>query len=373
MPDPAALLPLEQILQGDCIEIISTLPAESVDLIFADPPYNLQLEKELWRPNLTRVDPVDEDWDRFADFSAYDRFTHAWLSACRRVLKPTGTIWVIGSYHNIYRLGTQLQDLDFWILNDIVWIKDNPMPNFRGVRFTNAHEMLIWAQKERRAPYTFNHQAVKSLNEELQMRSDWYLPICTGPERLRLNGQKAHPTQKPEALLYRILLSSTNPGDVILDPFFGVGATGVVAKRLARRWIGIERQSEYVDLARRRIAETPPASSDQHLYTTPNRRKQPRLPFGMLLEYQLIQPGQRLYLLNNRAITAQVLADGSLEWNGQRGSIHQVARLALGLPNTPCNGWEQWVYFDPQSADYQPINHLREHLRQLIAQKPPTE
>lgn len=366
-------MPLEQILQGDCIDILAALPGESVDLIFADPPYNLQLQKELWRPNNTLVDAVDEPWDRFADFQAYDRFTQEWLSACRRVLKRTGTIWVIGSYHNIFRVGSQLQDLGFWILNDIVWIKDNPMPNFRGVRFTNAHEMLIWAQKERRAPYTFNHQAAKSLNEDLQMRSDWYLPICTGPERLRLNGEKAHPTQKPEALLYRVLLTSTNPGDIVLDPFFGVGATGVVAKSLQRRWIGIERQPEYIELARQRIDQTPPGSADLPIYATPNPRKERRIPFGMLLEYQLLQPGGTLYLLGKNEATARIFADGSIEWEGQRGSIHQIARLARRLPNSPCNGWEQWYYDDPQSAARQPINQLRERLRQALAQKTTTE
>jgi site-specific DNA-methyltransferase (adenine-specific) len=248
-------LPLDQVVQGNCIEILESLPENSIDLIFADPPYNLQLRQELLRPNRTRVDGVDDAWDHFESFAEYDAFTRAWLSACRRVLKPTGTIWVIGTYHNIYRVGTILQDLGFWMLNDVVWIKTNPMPNFRGVRFTNAHETLIWAQKQRHARYTFNHHAAKALNEEKQMRSDWLLPICSGKERLRVNGSKAHATQKPVALLYRILLSSSCPGDVVLDPFFGSGTTGVAARRLHRRWIGIERDPAYVELAHRRIAE----------------------------------------------------------------------------------------------------------------------
>ncbi len=253
----SAGLPLDQVLLGDCVEVLSGLPERSIDLIFADPPYNLQLRQELWRPNRTRVDPVDEEWDRFASFAEYDAFTRAWLAACRRVLKDTGTIWVIGTYHNIYRVGAILQDLGYWILNDVVWVKRNPMPNFRGVRFTNAHETLIWAQKARGKRYTFHHQLMKSLNGDLQMRSDWHLPICTGKERLKVNGKKAHATQKPEALLERVILASSNPGDVVLDPFFGTGTTGAVAKRLGRRWIGIERDPRYVELAIRRIEDVP--------------------------------------------------------------------------------------------------------------------
>ena len=253
-----ANLPLDEILPGDCIDILEHLPAKSVDLIFADPPYNLQLQQELWRPNMTRVDAVDDAWDRFTSFQAYDEFTRRWLQGCRRVLKDTGTLWVIGSYHNIYRVGTILMDLGYWILNDVVWIKTNPMPNFRGVRFTNAHETLIWAQKERGARYTFNYHDMKALNDDLQMRSDWHIPLCTGAERIKVNGEKAHSTQKPEALLYRVILSSSNPGDVVLDPFFGSGTTGAVAKRLSRHWIGIERDERYIAVARERIAAIQP-------------------------------------------------------------------------------------------------------------------
>jgi modification methylase len=359
-------LPLDQVLQGDCIQVLAGLPAESVDLVFADPPYNLQLHQDLLRPNRTRVDAVNDAWDQFENFQAYDQFTLQWLAACRRVLKKTGALWVIGTYHNIYRVGSRLQDLGFWILNDVVWVKDNPMPNFRGVRFTNAHEMLIWAQKDRGTAYTFNYQAMKSLNEELQMRSDWYLPICTGPERLRLNGEKAHSTQKPEALLYRILLASTNPGDVVLDPFFGTGTSGAVAKRLHRHWIGIERQVEYVELARKRIGAIQPAPYDPTLFEIPDRRRllrEGRLPFGKLLEYGLLQPGATLYLGVEEQKCARVLVDGSLEYEGQRGSIHQMARLATGTPATPCNGWEQWYYVDLATAERWPINRLRDRLR----------
>jgi modification methylase len=366
MPDPGILSFLDQVIFGDCLEVLASLPPESVDMVFADPPYNLQLRQELWRPNLTRVDAVDDEWDHFANFQAYDQFTRAWLTACRRVMKRNGTLWVIGSYHNIYRVGAILQDLGFWILNDVVWIKTNPMPNFRGVHFTNAHETLIWAQKERRAPHTFNHHAAKALNDGLQMRSDWYLPLCSSGERLRLNGEKAHSTQKPEALLYRVILSSTNSGDVVLDPFFGTGTTGAVAKKLGRHWIGVERQAHYVELARRRIAAVPGALGDTRLYETPNPRKQPRLPFGLLLEYALLQPGQALYFGKTGETAARLLADGTIEYNGLRGSIHQLARH---IHQAPCNGWKQWYYLDAETGERRPIDALRQVLRQIIEGK----
>jgi len=273
-------LPLDRVLLGDCLEILNSLPEKSIDLIFADPPYNLQLSQELWRPNLTKVDAVGEAWDQFPSSEEYDIFTHHWLSACRRVLKDTGTIWVIGSYHNIYRVGSILQNLGFWILNDIVWVKTNPMPNFRGVRFTNAHETLIWAQKDKRARYTFNYQDMKALNDDLQMRSDWMLPLCTGVERVKLNGQKVHPTQKPESLLYRVILSSSNPGDIVLDPFFGTGTTGAVAKKLYRHWIGIEREAEYVRVAQERINEIQVPAYAEALFASSSGRKARRVPYG---------------------------------------------------------------------------------------------
>lgn len=356
-------LPLDQVITGDCLSILDSLPPESVDLVFADPPYNLQLRQELWRPNLTRVEAVDDEWDRFQDFESYDRFTHDWLAACRRVLKRTGALWVIGTYHNIFRVGAILQDLGFWILNDVVWIKSNPMPNFRGVRFTNAHETLIWAQKERGAAYTFHYQAAKSLNEGLQMRSDWYLPICSGAERLRENGEKAHSTQKPEALLYRIITATTNPGDIILDPFFGTGTTGAVAKRLHRRWIGVEREPHYADLARRRIAAVQAGEYTPQVFETPNPRKRRRIPFGLLLEYGLLSPGQPLYFGKQAGTQARVLADGSIEYNGLRGSIHQVARH---LRRGPCNGWDLWYYQDAETGEHFPIDALRQQLRDRL-------
>ncbi len=353
-------LPLDQILLGDCVETLGQLPPDSVDLIFADPPYNLQLRQELWRPNLTRVDGVDDAWDRFSDFAAYDTFTEAWLRACRRVLKDTGTMWVIGTYHNIFRIGRLMQDLDFWILNDIIWVKSNPMPNFRGVRFTNAHETLIWAQKKRGARYTFNYHAMKQLNDGQQMRSDWHIPLCTGNERLRVNGQKAHATQKPEALLYRIILACTNPGDVVLDPFFGSGTTGAVAKRLSRHWIGIEQEKTYVDIACARIEAVRPAPIESLML--PNPRRQERVPFGALLECGLIQPGQLLYLDPGGQTSAIVLADGSLRYGELVGSIHQVASYLRGAP---CNGWEHWYYDDAESGKRCSINILREKIRKL--------
>jgi modification methylase len=358
--DRLPALPVNQILQGDCLELLAALPPESVNLVFADPPYNLQLHQELWRPNQTRVDAVDEDWDRFADFSAYDEFTRRWLSACRRVLKPNGALWVIGTYHNIHRVGVALQDLEFWILNSVVWIKDNPMPNFRGVRFTNSHETLIWAQKKRGAPYTFNYQAMKALNDGLQMRSDWHLPICNGAERLRQDGEKGHPTQKPEALLYYILQASTNPGDIVLDPFFGTGTTGVVARRLHRRWIGIEREPRYIALAARRLEQVPDLPYEPQVFETPDRRKQPRLPFGQLLAGELLAPGDWLYFRADRTLAARVMADGALEYNGRRGSIHQLARQ---IYQAPCNGWEAWYYLEASSGALYPIDRLRQALR----------
>jgi len=364
-PSPAngegsVALPVDQVIEGDCIQVMDSLPAESIDLVFADPPYNLQLQQELWRPNLTRVDAVDDDWDHFDSFAAYDRFTRDWLSACRRLLKPAGTLWVIGSYHNIYRVGSILQDLGFWFLNDLAWIKNNPMPNFRGVRFTNAHETLLWAQKQKGSSYTFNYHAMKALNEELQMRSDWHLPICSGRELLKLNGQKAHPTQKPEALLYLVILSSSNTGDLILDPFFGTGTTGVVAKRLQRHYIGIERSPVYVELARQRLVDVRQLDFDPALFSTTSPRREARIPFGTLLEYGLLEPGQTLYFEGRNEMTARILADGSIQCRGERGSIHQIGR---SLRQGPCNGWEAWYYHDAQSGKLESINALRQVIR----------
>lgn len=355
-------LPLDQVLEGDCIEVLNRLPERSVDLIFADPPYNLQLQRALWRPNLTQVDAVDDDWDRFESFAAYDAFTHDWLTACRRVLKDTGTLWVIGSYHNIYRIGTILLDLGFWILNDIVWLKTNPMPQFRGVRFANAHETLLWVQKHKGARYTFNYRAMKALNGDLQMRSDWALPICSGKERLKVDGRKAHATQKPEALLYRVILASSNPGDVVLDPFFGTGTTGAVAKRLCRHWIGIERDPDYVRLARERIAAVEAVRDLEGILASRERRALPRVPFGALLEHGLLTPGQELYFDGRADRAALVLASGHVRCGELTGSIHQVARHLAG---GPCNGWEHWYYRRAGSDDLTPINALRDQLRTI--------
>jgi modification methylase len=347
---------LNQILHGDCIEVLKSLPENSVDLIFADPPYNLQLQNDLYRPNMTKVDAVNDGWDKFEDFAAYDTFTREWLSASRRVLKETGTIWVIGSYHNIYRVGTILQDLGFWILNDTIWIKNNPTPNFRGVRFTNAHETILWAQKRKGAKYTFNHKAMKALNDDLQMRSDWYLPIVTGKQRLKVNGKKAHSTQKPEALLYRVIMASSNPGDVVLDPFFGTGTTGAVAKKLGRSWIGIERDRKYIQVARKRI-EAVQAADPEAIHV--EKRKQPRVPFGALLENGLLQPGQVLYFAKN-GTRAKVLSNGHLRCGELTGSIHGVARVLM--ENAPANGWDLWFYKD-KDGKKKVIDELREKLR----------
>jgi DNA modification methylase len=355
-------LPLDQVLVGDCRQILEDLPEESIDLVFADPPYNLQLEGELWRPNLTRVDAVDDDWDQFENFAQYDRFTREWLTACRRVLKPTGTLWVIGSYHNIYRVGRILQDLGFWVLNDVVWVKANPMPNFRGVRYTNAHETLLWVQKEKGEKYTFNYHAMKGLNDELQMRSDWYIPLCTGKERLKdEHGEKAHPTQKPEALLYRVIISSSNPHDVILDPFFGTGTTGAVARRLHRHFIGVEIEEKYAKLAMERVHEVVQLEFDPPIFVTPNPRRRERIPFGSLIENGLLEPGQELFFGAKSEITATILADGNLAINGLRGSIHQIAQK---LRNGPGNGWKLWYYWDKETRQREPIDKLRQRIYQ---------
>jgi modification methylase len=360
-------LPLDQILHGDCIEIMRQLPAQSVDCIFADPPYNLQLRQELYRPNHTKVNAVNDPWDQFDSFEAYDEFTKQWLTEARRLLKDTGTLWVIGSYHNIFRIGKIIQDLGFWILNDIVWIKTNPMPNFRGVRFTNAHETLIWAQKQQGKPYTFNYRDMKALNDDLQMRSDWHLPLCTGKERIRINGEKAHSTQKPEALLYRVILASTKPGDVILDPFFGTGTTGAVAKLLGRHWIGIERDARYVATARQRIEQITPLPPEivQARMTSVRRV---RVRFGALVESGSLAPGTTLYFKGDSSRTALVLANGHIRYyDGTEGSIHAVGRHITGAP---CNGWEVWYYRDAETGALLPIDSLRK--RVLTAPTPAT-
>ena len=332
-------LPLDRILMDDCIEAMRSLPAKSIDCIFADPPYNLQLGGDLLRPDGSQVDAVDDDWDKFDSFAAYDRFTKAWLKEARRILKPDGTIWVIGSYHNIYRVGSIVQDQGFWILNDIVWRKSNPMPNFKGTRFTNAHETMIWASMGEKARYTFNYRQMKTLNDELQMRSDWEFPICGGPERLRKDGTKVHPTQKPEALLYRVLLVSTKPGDVVLDPFFGTGTTGAVAKRLGRHFIGIERDATYVEAATARIeAALPLDESAIRAMRAPS--KPPRVAFGVLVENGLLPPGS-VVVDSKRRFRATVLADGSLLSDcGAAGSIHKLGSTLQNAPS--CNGWTFW-------------------------------
>ena len=327
-----------QIVVGDCVEVMAAWPDASIDMVFADPPYNLQLDGELYRPNNTKVDGVDADWDRFRDMDTYDGLTRAWLSNARRLLKPDGTLWVIGSYHNIFRIGATLQDLGFWILNDVIWRKTNPMPNFRGRRFTNAHETLIWCSRDRDSRYRFNYEAMKSLNDDLQMRSDWLLPLCTGPERLKVNGRKAHPTQKPESLLHRIILASTDLGDLVLDPFLGTGTTGAVAKRLGRTYVGIERDPDYATLAQQRIALVEKAGDDDVL-STPSRRERPRVPFGWLVERGIVPVGQTLYD-SRRRYSARVRADGTLIASEFRGSIHQVGARVQNAP--ACNGWQFW-------------------------------
>jgi modification methylase len=354
-------VPANRVLVGDCLEELARLPDASVDLVFADPPYNLQLERELLRPNNTVVDGVDDAWDKFSSFAEYDRFSRAWLAECRRILKPDGAIWVIGSYHNIFRLGAALQDLGFWIQNDVIWRKTNPMPNFRGKRFTNAHETLIWAGRDAKARVTFNYEAMKALNDDIQMRSDWLFPICSGPERLRDGeGRKAHPTQKPEALLHRLLLASTNPGDLVLDPFFGTGTTGAVARRLGRRWLGIERDPVYAAAAEARIARVRPLPPSA-LQTARSKRSEPRVPFGTIIELGILEPG--ITLTDERGgVRAEVKADGTLSVAGQQGSIHRLGAQVQG--KTACNGWTFW-HFEAEGVR-KPIDLLRAEARRQL-------
>jgi modification methylase len=347
-------LPVGQILDGDCIEAMRSLPSASVDCVFADPPYNLQLGGDLSRPDGSHVDAVTDHWDQFASFATYDQFTREWLTEARRVLKPNGALWVIGSYHNIFRVGAILQDLGFWILNDVVWRKANPMPNFKGTRFTNAHETLIWASMGEKAKYTFNYRAMKTLNDELQMRSDWVLPICGGPERLKSGGTKVHPTQKPEALLYRVLLATTTKGDVVLDPFFGTGTTGAVAKRLGREWIGCERESVYRAAALERIELALPLD-ESALTTMQSARSAPKVAFGTLIETGWIAPGAVL-CDKKRRMLATVRADGSLVAGSDTGSIHSLGAKLQSAPS--CNGWSFW-HIEHQ-GEFKPIDALRQ-------------
>jgi modification methylase len=357
-----AHLTVDEVIQGDCIEAMRALPEACCDLVFADPPYNLQLKNELRRPDNSKVDAVDDSWDQFSSFAEYDRFTHDWLSAARRSLKDTGSLWVIGSYHNIFRVGAILQDLGFWILNDVVWRKTNPMPNFRGRRFTNAHETMIWATKSAKQQYTFNYEAMKALNDDLQMRSDWSMPICAGHERLKdADGQKAHSTQKPEGLLHRVIVASTKPGDVVLDPFFGSGTTGAVAKRLGRHFIGIERDADYVKVARKRIDAIRPADNEA-IETTKSKRSEPRIPFGWVVERGLLEPGTILQGPQKRH-RAKVRADGTLVCADATGSIHQIGAHVQGLD--ACNGWTFWQY--EHNGALISIDVLRQQLRATIS------
>lgn len=361
-----ASLPLNTIINGDCVAAMNALPAESIDMIFADPPYNLQLGGDLHRPDNSKVDAVDDAWDQFASFAAYDSFTNDWLKAARRLLKPDGALWVIGSYHNIFRVGAQLQDIGYWILNDVIWRKANPMPNFKGKRFTNAHETLIWAAKDAKGRPTFNYEALKAFNDDLQMRSDWFIPICSGGERLKNDaGDKLHPTQKPEGLLYRILMASTKPGDVVLDPFFGTGTTGAVAKQFGRNFIGIERDATYIAGAKQRLAAAQPINNEDLLKMT-SKREEMRIPFGALLERGFIRPGQMLFDERKR-YNAKVKADASLlaasSLGTVSGSIHKVGAEVQGAP--ACNGWSFW-HFEPKKGLLQPIDILRQQLRAEI-------
>ena len=346
-----------KIINGDSLKELKKIPNESFDLIFADPPYNLQLRNELVRPDRSKVDAVNDKWDQFESFRAYDNFTTNWLRECKRILKKNGSIWVIGSYHNIFRVGSKIQDLGFWILNDVIWNKNNPMPNFRGTRFTNAHETLIWASKDKNSKYTFNYQSLKCLNDDLQMRSTWNLPICNGSERLKEKGKKVHSTQKPESLIHRILLASSNKNDLVLDPFLGSGTTAVVSKKLGRNFYGIEKEKSYINAVNTRLKNTK-IIKDDYLDTIKNNRSKPRIPFGSLVELGVIKPGTEIYD-QKKKINAKIMVDGSIKYQKSEGSIHKVAAKILGAES--CNGWTYWHYQSGNSL--KPIDELRQRLR----------
>ncbi len=348
-----------KIINGDSLEELKKIPSETFDLIFADPPYNLQLKNELSRPDRSKVNAVNDKWDKFESFKSYDEFTIDWLTECKRILKKNGSIWIIGSYHNIFRVGYIVQDLGFWILNDVIWNKNNPMPNFRGTRFTNAHETLIWASKSEKSKYTFNYQSLKCLNDDLQMRSTWNLPICSGKERLKSNGVKIHSTQKPESLLHRIVLASSNKNDFILDPFLGSGTTAVVSKKLGRNYFGIEKEKNYFDAANKRLKNTK-IIENEYLDTLENNRTKPRIPFGSLVEMGLIRPGTKIYD-QKKKINAKIMVDGSIKYQESEGSIHKVAAKIIGAES--CNGWTYWHYESGNSL--KPIDDLRQRLRPI--------
>ena len=329
---------LNKIVNGESLEILKKIPDKSFDLVFADPPYNMQIGENLKRPDDSKVNGVNDKWDQFSNFKHYDDFSKAWLKECKRILKDNGSMWVIGTYHNIFRLGYHIQNLNYWILNDIIWRKNNPMPNFKGTRFTNAHETLIWASKNKKSKYTFNYQSLKCLNDDLQMRSDWTLPICNGKERLKKNGKKIHSTQKPEALLHRIILATTNKGDLICDPFIGTGTSAVVAKKLGRKYFGIEKDKKYFGAANKRINQTK-VIEDNYLDTVENNKSKPRIPFGSLVEMGIIKPGSVLFD-QKRKFNAKIMADGSLKHKGNEGSIHRVAAKIMGTESY--NGWTYW-------------------------------
>ena len=347
---------LNKITNGNSLEILKKIPDKTFDLVFADPPYNLQIGKKLKRPDDSKVNGVNDKWDQFKNFNDYDNFCKLWLTESKRVLKDNGSIWVIGTYHNIFRLGYHIQNMGFWILNDVIWRKNNPMPNFRGTRFTNAHETLIWASKNKKSKYTFNYQSLKCLNDDLQMRSDWTLPICSGNERIKKNGKKVHSTQKPESLLYRILLASTNKDDFVFDPFLGTGTTAVVAKKLGRNYFGIEREKKYFKTAKQRLEKTI-KMEDHYLDTIKNNKSKPRIPFGSLVELGIVKPGMSVFDYKKK-VNAKIMADGSIKYQNSEGSIHKVAAKIIGAES--CNGWTYWHYNN--NGSMLPIDDLRQRL-----------
>lgn len=345
---------INTIIKGNCVEELKKLPSNSIDLIFADPPYNLQLGEKLIRPDSTEYSGVEDKWDKFSSNQEYEDFCTEWLGECKRILKDNGSIWVIGSYHNVFTLGYIMQSkLNLWFINDIIWIKHNPTPNFNGTRFNNAHETLIWATKSKESKFTFHYKSMKSFNDDKQMRSDWYLPICQGGERLKdENNVKVHSTQKPEDLLYRIILSNSNEGDIILDPFFGTGTTGAVAKKLNRNFIGIEQEDKYIKYAKERIEIIQPLDLETLEYKI--EIKESKVSIGQLIESELLSPGTCLYD-KNKTYKAILLADGTLDDSQFVGSIHKLSARRLGKTNN--NGWEYWYFY--KDGTFTSINELR--------------
>ena len=354
---------INKIILGDCIEELKKFPDESIEVIFADPPYFMQTEGELIRPEGTKFQGVEDEWDKFDGYKEYDKFCFEWLKECKRVLKKDGTIWVIGAFQNICRIGYIMQNLGYWILNDIIWSKPNAAPNFAGTRFQNSHETMLWCSKSKDAKYTFNYKTMKHLNEGKQDKSIWDIGICIGKERIKgEDGKKAHSTQKPEKLLYKVILSSSKPKDIILDPFFGTGTTGAIAKLLGRNYIGIERDKNYVLIARERINKIIPEESN--ITKLELEVKPPKVPMEKLIEKGFLDVGEKLYD-KDRKFSANLLKNGHLNNGKETLSIHKMSGKYLNKDNN--NGWDYW--YMERNGKLISINELREEYAKKFLNK----